>query len=784
MSELSLIRVFDVLFYPNIAYMIITCALFAIGLAGIYTVFRPPRAEQDMRPFLARCALFSAAATLAIRPITNLLPLDFNELAVHPLAQLIYFVGLYLALTLPFFMAGLVTANVFIACARQVQLLYLWDLLGAALGSLVLIPLLPIIGPGGILFCAAALGVLAAGLFSRHPLGSVSLAGGALALILVPLAHVPRYYDFVEHQGKRGVKTAREVGSIERTIWDPISKIDVINYHRMRYIAYDGGSQGSIFYPFDGDFQSLRSNLANELSDQFWQRGVLASHYFKRDTGSKVLVIGSAGGQEIKAALMYGAQQVDAIELVGAVVELGRTQYGEYIGDLFNDPRVHVQVGEGRAFLRASHDRYDIIQIFSNHTSSSIASGTGAMATTYLQTVEAYQEYFWHLTDDGLLHINHYAYPRMITTAAAAWAQLGRTDFQQHVVVVEYEGDETLPTFLVKMQPWSESELLELKALFETPYPAESAAYRLAEDPLHPDRSFLAPAFFTGNLSPALRAAVGFRIEPSTDDRPYFNFLRRRFDPIEADPARYVNEPIASQLNNFIGLGTMRIPMDVAPLVITGFVALLYAGLFILVPLLFSQTGRTAWQGKAPSLLYFSCLGAGFILIEFVLIQTFMKLIGSPLYTYSTVISVLLLGAGLGSYASRHLHITPRNRWHWPFWGVLVTGLLSGTFYPALFNHWLASPELARILVAAVALFPLGFFLGMPFPLGLLALEKCPRGAGAWAWGMNGLMTVTGGLIGIVLSILWGFQLTLLAALGLYGLAFAALSRLRRAGSA
>ena len=95
--------------------------------------------------------------------------------------------------------------------------------------------------------------------------------------------------------------------------------------------------------------------------------------------GAAVLVIGSAGGQEIKAALMYGASHVDGVELVDAVVELGKTTYAQYIGDLFHHPKVNVQVGEGRSYLRASQEKYDIIQIFSNHTSSSTGSGTGAM---------------------------------------------------------------------------------------------------------------------------------------------------------------------------------------------------------------------------------------------------------------------------------------------------------------------------------------------------------------------------------------------------------------------
>ena len=41
MMELLLTRVFDVILYPNMAYMVITCALFSFGLAGIYLSLRP-----------------------------------------------------------------------------------------------------------------------------------------------------------------------------------------------------------------------------------------------------------------------------------------------------------------------------------------------------------------------------------------------------------------------------------------------------------------------------------------------------------------------------------------------------------------------------------------------------------------------------------------------------------------------------------------------------------------------------------------------------------------------
>jgi sugar phosphate permease len=84
-----------------------------------------------------------------------------------------------------------------------------------------------------------------------------------------------------------------------------------------------------------------------------------------------------------------------------------------------------------------------------------------------------------------------------------------------------------------------------------------------------------------------------------------------------------------------------------------------------------------------------------------------------------------------------------------------------------------------RALVAALMIFPLGFFLGMPFPLGILAIENQPRGAIAWAWGMNGLFTVIGGLASVLLGLEIGFNLTIVVALMLYACALAVYRRMR-----
>jgi spermidine synthase len=786
MMEITLTRVFDVILTPNMAYMVITLAMFSFGLSGVYVALKPTLLCRDARSFLSLLALLLGLFSLAILPVINWLPFNYFKIAETPLLQFFSFLGMYLALVAPFFLAGLIISTIFSTYAKEIQTLYFWDLTGAAVGCIIFVPFMPIIGPGGLLFCSAALALLASAVFSSQRIWSITVMVVGIVVISIPFYRSPDYFDFRDHLNK----LASRLGQSEFTRWDPISKIDVTetthDYYdvqnrsssrRIKLINYDGGTQQTVIYPFDGNFQKMRDNIAENFQDNFWNLGVLASHYLKRDTKQKVMIIGSAGGQEVKAALMYGASHVDGVEMVGTVVDLGKRKYASYNGNIFNHPNVNVLVGEGRSVLRANDVRYDIIQIFSNHTSSSIAAGSGAVATNYLQTVEAYREYFDHLTDNGVLQINHHVYPRMVTIAGTAWKNMGRTEFHKHVLVFEKQHQRDLvPTFLVKMKPWTRQEVDELNHLFSL---SKQEEYKLVEDPLHPENSFLSPSFYSGDFAvlAEIDKKVDFQMMPSTDNQPYFLFLRKINGPVESDPNKFMNLSTAYLMNSQF---KKFIHMDTINLYVTGAASIFFTLIFVVLPLHFSGVGKTEWSHKGSCLAYFSCLGAGFIIFELVFIQIFMQFIGFPLYTYSAVIFTLLLGAGIGSLSSEKLGVSLSSRWMLPFIGILFYHLFLLVTYAHFFNFFIASPIAVRVFVSSILIFPMGFFMGMPFPLGILAIKTSPSGAIAWAWAMNAVFTVAGGLASVILSILLGFRSTLLFALLFYFIAFLAFTRIRK----
>ena len=235
---------FDVILFPNIGYMIVTNALFAFGLAGVYATLRPPPTPGAVPHRLAWLSAGLAVSLVIIRPGLNAIPFHYDAIAVQPGVQLASFTGVYLLITVPFFLSGLIFTWAFMTYARQIQFLYFCDLLGAAFGSVALIPLLPPVGPGGGLLFAAGVAVIAALLFIPWRTLSLVPLAASLALMGFPFLN-PTYLPFIEHKPDRGLGIARSEGRSEIVRWDPISKVEVIDIGPVKNILYDGGSQAA-----------------------------------------------------------------------------------------------------------------------------------------------------------------------------------------------------------------------------------------------------------------------------------------------------------------------------------------------------------------------------------------------------------------------------------------------------------------------------------------------------------------------------------------------------------
>jgi SAM-dependent methyltransferase len=121
---------------------------------------------------------------------------------------------------------------------------------------------------------------------------------------------------------------------------------------------------------------------------------------------SEVLVIGSGGGNDVNVALKYGADHVDAVEINPLAVDIGRQLHPDHP---YSSPKVTVTIDDGRAFLRRTDKKYDLIVYALPDSTGLVSSHANMRVESYLFTVEAFRAVLARLKPDGIFAVyNNY----------------------------------------------------------------------------------------------------------------------------------------------------------------------------------------------------------------------------------------------------------------------------------------------------------------------------------------------------------------------------------------
>jgi hypothetical protein len=92
-----------------------------------------------------------------------------------------------------------------------------------------------------------------------------------------------------------------------------------------------------------------------------------------------------------------------------------------------------------------------------------------------------------------------------------------------------------------------------------------------------------------------------------------------------------------------------------------------------------------------------------------------------------------------------------------PLLTVLIYGMHMG-----LMDRWLISTMAIRIFIAFIMIFPLGFFMGMPFPMGIKVLkQKNYENTVPLMLGLNGTMSIGGSVLAVIISMKFGLSYSL-----------------------
>jgi hypothetical protein len=176
---------------------------------------------------------------------------------------------------------------------------------------------------------------------------------------------------------------------------------------------------------------------------------------------------------------------------------------------------------------------------------------------------------------------------------------------------------------------------------------------------------------------------------------------------------------------------------------------------FILLPVLIRQ--KKAKGIRKIIFFYFAFIAVGYFFIEMPLIQKMVLFLGHPSYSIAVIIAGLLVFSGIGSLFSNRLFSTGNRILLSTVFICLIT-LFHLWFIDRLFSWFIIFPVGVKVLIVLFMMAPLGFFMGIPFPQGLIAIKKIDTDAVSWAWGVNGFFSVISILLATVFAVTMGFK--------------------------
>ncbi len=745
--ELALTRVFSVVFYYHFAFLAISIALFGLGAGGIFSYAIAGRGR--LYESLGRLALLHSVSVIAALSFLISLKGDPSGLELA---------GVYFASSLPFFFTGTILSLVIGETMERVDRVYFFDLLGASGGCLLLLPLLNQFGGPNTVLAAAVLFAVASSLWF-HLAGDHRgrVAGVAAALCLVALIAYNGKAHWLDIHWAKGQPLPKELYSH----WNAFSRIA---------LAPEAGGGGRMSIIIDAD-------AATGIPSFNWDR-LRAADYrallrqgpglaYAIRPGAKTLVIGPGGGWDVARALASGSKDITGVEINPIIATtIMRQRYPDLSHGLYFRPEVRIVIEDGRSFVRRSPERYQVLQATLVDTWAATAAGAFALSENNLYTTDAFRDYLEHLTPDGLLSFTRWGFDppreslRLLALAREALEQLGETDAWRHIMVVRED--------TAKLKGWGAQDTVLVFRHAVTPTDLDRARAALARDPSlqsiylpgDPPRNEFG-RFLLSKEPEAFELSYPFDVTPVGDDRPFFFYTVQPRD-VWSFLLHGGREAADYKINRALPLLFGLVSISLAA-----------TAVMLALPPLLLRAKLPSGGGVRPALVYFICIGAGYILIQVALIQKFILFLGHPTYALTVIVFSMLVSSGIGSYKSRGIAGASPRALGFVLCGVALLVILLALAVGPVTQIGTGWPLPAKMLTAIALVTPAGFFMGMPFPTGLAHLEVRYPAAVRWAWALNAAASVMGSAGAIFLAIYIGLKLTLIAGGFLYLGAFA-----------
>ena len=767
--EITLTRFFSVAQWYHLAFMVVSIALLGIGASGSVLMLFPSLRKASLNKIIPVTTFALSLTALGSYLIANQIPFEMVRLS-YDYRQFLYLFLYYLLFSLPFFFGGLTISLALSQIPSKANSIYSADLFGAGSGCLLA---LLIHALGGVTLCllaACTLSVIASIVTAVKNSKWLLTAGIFLLLFTAFLfAQKPSWFQLKISPYKDLKVTLRypEAKHI-LTCFNTFSQVDVVDSPAVRFapglsLKYLKPLPPQLGFTVDGsNLNSITRYQGNKEELMFTSYLPSAFAYYLRKVKS-VLILEPQGGLDVLTALYHGTEEIEGTEKNPLLADLISQKFAGFTGGVFQRQDVKLIREEGRVYLSHSPKNYDLIEHSLTSTLGASSGGMFGLVEEYPLSREAFSLYYDHLNPDGYLSFTLYLIPpprqelRLISTIISMLEDKGVPDPARHFMLIRGWGTCTI---LVKKGEIAREEILKgdtflKRCNFDWVYypgitPEETNIYNLQSEPIY---YRMASSLLNRERSNQFTREYLFDISPVVDDRPFFH----HYFKAERTRETYLS---AGKKWQFLLEGGYFIPL-------VFFQSLLISIVFILLPL-FSSKGKGETGVKSISLLsYFLFIGVGFMFIEIPLIQRFILFLGHPVYAFSICLLSLLISSGAGSLLSGKL-VPPENRviHLFLFFSIGVAAILYTYFLPILFSSLGGLNLVSRQILSCLIIFPLGFILGMPFPLGIRLLGNHSPAQIPWAWCINGCASVVSSVGAMMIALRGGFGLVLnLAAL-------------------
>jgi len=823
--QIGIMRVFSVGSWAHFGSLVVSLAMFGFGLTSAVMCVGKGWFERHWIGAVKGALLAFGPLMVVCNLAAQQVPFNAIFLISDPMQKWRLFANFVLYF-LPFLAGALYLGTIFLKAQKTFNRVYFADLVGSGLCGLAVLLAMYAFTPEDIIMAPLLLW-LAGGLLWFVALGdrrgmtaiaAAAVLSAAVHYAVPPMLGIPK----LAVSDYKGVSYARKFPDSQRT-YERASPFGYMEVYSSSYLHFAPGQSDNaafnlknmpanaylgLYMDSEGPSGVIK-DLPAEETPYFRYLPMFYPYVLKQ--APETFVVQFGGGISTAVALKSGSSHVTVAEGNPAVLTAFREDPGlrKFTNDVLRNPKISVIDYDGRLYLGSTKNRYDIVDLSLADSAGLSSPGGFSIVEKYSYTREAMSAYMRALKPGGILSVtlwNKEEPPKSVlklyaTMAAAARDVDGGNIADKFYVVSSYLSTATV---LYKRGGFTSEEIEKLNAhtkamsfdeiyypgmkVDESDLPQILQDYRNqffstgeAADPTGPSEKEpndkpppgapgAEPASADGTPAvPKVPATVLGRLawhylvnggwQKVADQYVFDTRILTNHQPYFA---AYIKVPDLLKFTDRLEL--VQDEWGYLLLWATLGIASVFAFTLVLFPVVFGwRTIFSRYPGKAGTMVYFLCLGLGYIIVEVGMISHFVLALSNPTVSASVLITGMLVFSGIGSFVSERYIDRARRVMPKIFLAIFaILTLYAFTIDFAL--DWIGTlPYALRILLCLLLLMPPAFLMGFPMPTAMTTLGRLGKDhMFLWAWGINGCFSVIGAALVPIVATSFGLPAVVL----------------------